>query len=259
MILKMYNKAFSVFLRRPVRLWGVTLLGGFLSCIGAFAFGVIPLAAVAVSVLFDTALAMICLRGLRGTDPETVEVFDCFRDWATIKRVLCGTGWMMLWIFLWSLIPVAGIVFGIIRTYEYRLTPYILMQEPEVRPTDAIKVSRERTRGWKGKMFWADALVFAAFLVVFLILLVFCQVQVVGVLFMLLLLLFTVAYILLAPLFLGLVKAAFYEEISAERAAAEAEALPETLPQHEETALPEAEAPAEQPGEETEDDPSDLQ
>ena len=43
-------------------------------------------------------------------------------DLATIKRVLCGMGWMMLWIFLWSLIPIVGIVFGIIRTYEYRPT-----------------------------------------------------------------------------------------------------------------------------------------
>ena len=39
------------------------------------------------------------------------DLFDCFRDWQTIKRVLAGMGWMILWIFLWSLIPIALIVF----------------------------------------------------------------------------------------------------------------------------------------------------
>ena len=54
-----------------------------------------------------------------------------------------GMAWMSLWIFLWSLIPVVGIVFGVIRMYEYRFVPYILMTRDDVKPTDALRVSRE--------------------------------------------------------------------------------------------------------------------
>ncbi len=79
------------------------------------------------------------------------QLFDTFKDWKTVKkRVLCGMGWAGLWIFLWSLIPVAGIVFGIIRTYEYRLTPYILA-EPDMPITEAIKVGRENARRLQGQ------------------------------------------------------------------------------------------------------------
>ena len=67
--------------------------------------------------------------------------------------------------FLWSLIPVVGIVFGVIRAYEYRFTPYILMTRDDVKPTEAIKVSKAETMGYKGKMFGADMLATGAWIV----------------------------------------------------------------------------------------------
>ena len=109
----------------------------------------------------------------------------------------------------------AGIVFGTIRAYEYRLTPYILMHEPDVPITESIKVSREKTRGYKAKMFGADAL--------YVVVIAHAEI---------LLALLAIPYMrspaafsawcsdaasLFGLLFLGLVQAAFYEEITHRR------------------------------------------
>ena len=94
-------------------------------------------------------MAMIYLNTYRtGLEPKTAYLFSAFRK-ERIWHVLGGMAWMYLWIFLWSLIPVAGIVFGVIRAYEYRFTPYILMTRDDVKPTEAIKVSKAETMGYK--------------------------------------------------------------------------------------------------------------
>ena len=155
--------------------------------------------------------------GYRGEEIAVTQLFDTFKDWKTVKRVLCGMGWASLWIFLWSLIPVVGIVFGIIRAYEYRLTPYILMHEPDVPITEAIKVSREKTRGYKARMFGADALYVVVIAAAEILLALLATIPYIGVLFGILSVVFTIAASLFGPLFLGLVQAAFYEEITHRR------------------------------------------
>ena len=215
MIMALYKRAFGILMRKPFRLWGISLLGTFLAGLAGVAFGIIPVIGVAIAMLFEVSLTMILLRGYRGEEnPRAVDLFETFQDWKTIKRVLCGMGWMALWIFLWCLIPIVGIIFGIIRCYEYRLTPYILMLEPDVKPTEAIKLSKERTKGWKGKMFWADVLIFVFFYVVLLILFLLMRIPVAGILFGIIEVLFVICFCALVPLFIGLVQAAFYEEIS---------------------------------------------
>ncbi len=214
MIMAIYKKALDVLLKKPFRLWGITLLFLFLTCVGSALCGIaIPIFGLAVSVLLSTSMTLIFLHGYRGEEVKAVNLFDCFRDWQTIKRVLAGMGWMILWIFLWSLIPIVGIIFGIIRTYEYRLTPYILMMEPDVKPTEAIKLSKERTNGWKGKMFLADILIFVAFCLAVLVLAAFSSIRYIGWIFALALIVLYVVFCLFVTLFLGLVQSAFYEKI----------------------------------------------
>lgn len=214
MIMAIYKKALDVLMKKPFRLWGISLLYLFLACAGSALCGIaIPIFGLAVTLLLGTSMTLIFLHGYRGEEVKAVNLFDCFRDWQTIKRVLAGMGWMILWIFLWSLIPIVGIIFGIIRTYEYRLTPYILMMEPDVKPTEAIKVSKERTKGWKGKMFGADILVFVFFMVAMMILGLLSRIPYAGVLFAIILFVVVIVFYLLIPLFIGLVQAAFYEEI----------------------------------------------
>jgi hypothetical protein len=129
-------------------------------------------------------------------------------------------------------------VFGVMRAYEYRFTPYILMTRPDVSATDAIRVSKEETMGRKTQMFWADMLVAIVFWAACFILWLLARLPFVGVLFWVLLFALEIFAVLFATLFYGVLHAAFYVEIKT------APAAPEDAPAEDET--PEAtETPAE--------------
>ena len=68
-------------------------------------------------------------------------------------RKLGGMMWMSLWIFLWAMIPVAGYVLCIIKGFAYSMTPYILADCPNVTATEALKLSKRMTDGYKGELF----------------------------------------------------------------------------------------------------------
>ncbi len=213
MITKIYKQAFAVLMKKPLLLWGISLLYMALDIVLNMLFGIVPGVGLSISALLMTAMTIIYLRGYRGEKIATVQLFACFQDWKTIKRVLCGMGWMYLWILLWALIPVVGLVFAVIRAYEYRLVPYILVMEPDVAPTEALKLSSERTKGFKGKMFLANFLPFVAIMVASFVLGLLSAIPFVGVLFSLVTVVLTIAVAALMPLFQGLVQSAFYEEI----------------------------------------------
>mgnify|MGYP001479966453 CR=1 FL=1 len=150
MVSSIYKKTFSVLMKRPFRLWGISLLAEFLCLVAYAGFIGVPAAAFCAALLLSASMSMIFLNSYRtGLEPKTTYLFASFKK-DRILRVLGGMAWMQLWIFLWSLIPIVGIVFGIIRMYEYRFVPYILMTRDDVKPTDAIKISKQETMGYKG-------------------------------------------------------------------------------------------------------------
>ena len=214
MLMTIYGRALKVLMKKPLKLWGLSLLSIALSAILGGLCGVaIPGLALAVGLLIGTAMTMIYLRGYRGEEVTVAQLFACFKDWNTIKRVVLGMGWMWLWIVLWSLIPIVGPIFAVIRTYQYRLTPYILVFQPEVPITEAIKLSSQKTEGYKLKMWLADFVFVLMFIAAAFILGLLCAIPILGILFGIVLFVLYVAFIALAPLFTGLVQAAFYEEI----------------------------------------------
>lgn len=219
MVSSIYKKTFSVLMKRPFRLWGISLLAEFLCLVAYAGFIGVPAAAFCAALLLSASMSMIFLNSYRtGLEPKTTYLFASFKK-DRILRVLGGMAWMQLWIFLWSLIPIVGIVFGIIRMYEYRFVPYILMTREDVKPTEAIKISKQETMGYKGKMFGADLLLTAVCFGIFLIFTLLRQIPYLGSLFRILWILFAVAFDLLAPLFSGIMQAAFYVEIQNRRAA----------------------------------------
>lgn len=206
-------------MKRPFRLWGISLLAEFLCLVAYAGFIGVPAAAFCAALLLSASMSMIFLNSYRtGLEPKTSYLLASFKK-DRILRVLGGMAWMQLWIFLWSLIPIVGIVFGIIRMYEYRFVPYILMTRDDVKPTDAIKISKQETMGYKGKMFGADILLGAVYLGAFLVFTLLGEIPYLGVLFRILWVLIAIAYGLLAPLFSGIMQAAFYVEIQNRRAA----------------------------------------
>lgn len=219
MVSSIYKKTFSVLMKRPFRLWGISLLAEFLCLVAYAGFIGVPAAAFCAALLLSASMSMIFLNSYRtGLEPKTTYLFASFKK-DRILRVLGGMAWMQLWIFLWSLIPIVGIVFGIIRMYEYRFVPYILMTRDDVKPTDAIKISKQETMGYKGKLFGADLLLEGVYFVVILLLSLLSMIPYVGIVFTILRIVLTVAFGVLAPLFLGILHAAFYVEIQNRRAA----------------------------------------
>ena len=218
MIKTVYGRVFSVLLRKPFRLWGITLLGILITGLGCSLSGAVPLIAIAISLLMGLGISRVYLRGYRREEITVENLFDGFR--ADFGKKLAGAAWAELFKFLWGLIPVVGFIFAIIRRYEYAFVPYILMERPEVAPLDARKVSREETMGWKGLMFWADILTILLVFAAFLVLLLLCFIPVIGVLFRIVMFVYILACIAFLPLFYGLLHAAFYAEITGGRMAA---------------------------------------
>lgn len=215
MLMKIYGRAFAVLMKKPLKLWGISLLSIVLTgVLTALCGAAIPGLGLAVSLLMSVSMTMIYLAGYRGMDVKVVDMFSCFKNWQTIKRVVLGMAWMALWIFLWGLIPIVGPIFAIVRTYQYRLTPYILVTEPEVPVTEAIKLSAERTHGYKLQMWLADFVYGIFFGLAALVLGLLAAIPYIGFLFGLVLFVVIVAYYALSPLFAGLVQAAFYVEIA---------------------------------------------
>ena len=218
MIRTIYGRVFSVLAKKPFRLWGISLLGIFLTSLGSILSGAVPLIAVAISLLMGLGINRVYLLGYRGEDFRVENLFDGFRT--GFGKKLAGTAWAKLFVFLWGLIPVVGFIFAIIRSYEYAFVPYILMERPDVGPLDARKVSREETRGWKSLMFWADILMGILVFVAYLVLGLLSRIPVIGVLFTIVLFVFALACFAFLPLVYGLLHAAFYEEITSGRMAA---------------------------------------
>jgi len=58
-----------------------------------------------------------------------------------------------IYLFLWTLL---FIIPGIIKFYAYRMVPYILADNPEMKPGEAIKLSQKMTKGEKLDIFILD-------------------------------------------------------------------------------------------------------
>ena len=215
MFLTIYKRALAVLMRKPLKLWGISLLSTLLIPLLTSLCGfAIPGLGIAISLLMTTSMTMVYLAGYRGKAVHTTQIFSCFKDWETIKRVTLGMAWMTLWIVLWSLIPIVGPFIALKRTYEYRLTPYILITEPDVALTEAYKESAKRTKGYKLQMWLSDFVIDIIYGIAIAIIGALAGIPYIGFLFGLVLFVLGVLYAALRPLFTGLVQAAFYEEIT---------------------------------------------
>lgn len=134
--------------------WGVAILV-VLAMVGInWVIGMIPVIGWVVSlaaVVFDFGIAAFYLSVVRAGDIQFTTLFSSsFEGFA--KKL--GTIWLqILYIFLWSLllwIP------GIVKSYSYAMTEYILLDNPELTANEAITKSREMMDGYKWKLFVLD-------------------------------------------------------------------------------------------------------
>lgn len=83
----------------------------------------------------------------RQKEPQLGSLFAYFSNWknAVLARLL-----QSLYVFLWSLLLVIP---GIIASYSYAMTSYILAEQPELSPADAISLSRQMMSGNRIRLF----------------------------------------------------------------------------------------------------------
>lgn len=82
--------------------------------------------------------------------PENIK-FEKFLEGLSLwsKAILAGL-WNFLWIFLWSLL---FIIPGIVKFYSYSQMFFLLIEYPNLSISQAMKISKEITRGHKGDLF----------------------------------------------------------------------------------------------------------
>lgn len=83
----------------------------------------------------------------RRTEPQLGSLFANFPNWknAVLTQLL-----QSLYVLLWSLLLVIP---GIVASYSYAMTPYILAEEPELSPSEAIFRSRQMMSGNRLRLF----------------------------------------------------------------------------------------------------------
>lgn len=104
-----------------------------------------------------------------------------------------------------------------IKYYSYRFVPYIMLAEPDILATEALKKSMAQTDGYKGKMFLAEFIIGAIIGAAAMVFALLMQIPYIGLLFMVIGAILYIALIALLPLFMGILEAVFYDKISKEK------------------------------------------
>lgn len=207
MIAAIYKNSARVLMKKPLRLWGLSLLTSLLTILITI-FGILPIVTIPVTLTLSAGAAIIYLNGYHGKEVYSDQLFSGFKNFPHVAGGMC---WKSLWVLIWALIPIVGLVFAVIKTFAYAFVPYILIEKPGISATAALRYSMEKTKGYKGKMFIAWLIPVAAVAVVSLVLALLAMIPYAGVVFSVIRILFTLAYSAVMPLFLGLVSAGFYD------------------------------------------------
>ncbi len=176
--------------------WGVAILVG-LALMGVnLVVGMIPVIGWIVSiaaVVLEFGTAAFYLSVIRAGDIQFTTLFTVpFGSLDGFFKKL-GTYWLkVLYLFLWRLL---FIIPGIVKSYSYAMTEYILLDNPELTANEAITKSREMMNGYKWKLFVLD--------LSFILWRLLCMIPVVG----------TVVNVLYLTPYVSATRAAFYEEL----------------------------------------------
>jgi uncharacterized membrane protein len=205
-----FSKSFAFIIKKPILLWGLSLLYILLSLL-AIVLAVLPIISIPIILVLSVGMTSVFLESYRGNEISSNQLFAGFKNFF---HFCGGMAWMLLWIFIWGLIPAAGIVFAVIKAYSYRFVPYILLAQPDISPFDALRESMKQTKGYCGRMFCADIIIVACIAGALLFFYLFSYIPLMGIIFKTIYFLLAAAALLLSPLVFGVVQAVFYDEIS---------------------------------------------
>ncbi|MCB0429972.1 MAG: DUF975 family protein [Flavobacteriales bacterium] len=127
--------------------WGLAIGTILLLGILEVAAGSIPFLSLILGGPFTLGAAIFSLNISREREAKLDDIFQGFQNFsnALVTYLL-----MVLYIFLWSLLL---IIPGIIAGLGYSLVFYIIADEPDIKPSDALNKSKQMMDGYKMKMF----------------------------------------------------------------------------------------------------------
>lgn len=127
--------------------WGtfaiITLLYVVLSSVSAY----VPLGAIIVGGPLVMGLYIVALMVARGQDIEVGNMFDGFKTFGKSVGLYLVNN---IFIFLWTLL---FFVPGLIKTFAYQMSYYIIQDHPEMTITEARKESIRMMKGNKWRLF----------------------------------------------------------------------------------------------------------
>lgn len=206
MFFKKYMVALKVLMKKPVMLWGLSLLLAFLTFLGMYLTSSVPLVAIVISYLFTLGGVKLYMDGLKGKEVNSKQLFAAFNK--NFLKSAGAMGWQQLWTLIWGFVP----VMGTIKRLSYRFVPYIISVHPEINAFDALKLSMRMTQGKRLQMWLADLVLAGAILTTVVILAALACVQYIGFFFLLALLSVLLVVALFGKIFVGLYQASFFSE-----------------------------------------------
>lgn len=204
------SKMLKVFKENQKKLFGLSLLYLLMSVLIMILSGAVPILGICIVLVMAAGMKLTFLSAYqkKSVSPEML-----FAGFESLKHVSTGMLWMFFNVAVWLLIPVIGIFFAVIKAYEYRFVPYILLTRPEIRPIDALEASANEANGFKKNMFLADVVIIGVIAVAELILYAMSLIPVVGVIFAAAMIITSFIALLCIPFLRGLISASFYSEI----------------------------------------------
>ena len=204
-------------MKKPVQLWGLSLLGVILQSLSNVLCAVPPILGMGGSSTLSAGMENVFLDAYHQKEINSKQIFSGFSSGKSFLRIAGGMLWRTLWLFLWALfalIPIVGWVIApimlVIKGISYSFTPYLLLRKKDISPLDALKRSMEMTKGYRGKIFLTYLICYAALLVVGLLLFLIAQIPVIG---FIIVGIVGVVISVLCPLFFGVLRAAMFTEV----------------------------------------------
>lgn len=204
-------------MKKPVQLWGLSLLGVILQGLSNLLCAVPPILGMGVSSTLFAGMENVFLDAYHQKDINSKQIFSGFSSGKSFLRIAGGMLWRTLWLFLWALfalIPIVGWVIApimlVIKGISYSFTPYLLLRKKDISPLDALKRSMEMTKGYRGKIFLTYLICYAALLVIGLLLFLIGHIPGIGII---LAGIIGVVVAVLCPLFFGVLRAAMFTEV----------------------------------------------
>jgi len=116
--------------------------------------GVIVVVGLLIKIFFTNPLGVGCYRFFRkNVDGQPADLGTIGEGFSGFGRIFVTLLLRDIFLALWTMLL---IIPGIIKSYSYRMVPYILKDNPELSATEVITRSRDMMRGNKGRAFLMD-------------------------------------------------------------------------------------------------------